>query len=148
MLWLEEWWKNIKMLPGTQKMNSIIPTKEGKFKAAEVSTGTLKEYTLSANAQASQSSQNVNVSFSLQGYPTQPSFPVPVQYQVGQWVIVKDEGKLFPGELTMVIPDQVKVNAIICHATNLWKWPRKEGHIFYFNHDVDKGIVVKEYFLR
>ena len=43
---------------------------------------------------------------------------VPVQYQVGQWVIVTYEGKLFPGEITMVIPDQVKVNAMICHGTN------------------------------
>ena len=69
---LEEWWKNIKTVPGTTKMYSII------------STGTFKEHTLSANAKASQSSQNVNVSSSLQGYSTQLSSPVPVQYQVGQ----------------------------------------------------------------
>ena len=40
----------------------------------------------------------------------------------------------------MVIPDQVKVKAIIHHRTNLWKSPRKEDHIFYFNHDVVKAI--------
>ena len=39
---LEEWWKNIKTLPRTHKMHSIISTKDGKVKAAEVSTGTLK----------------------------------------------------------------------------------------------------------
>ena len=118
------------------KMHSIIPTKDMKVKAAEVSTDTFKEYTLSANAKASQSSQNVNVNSSLQGYSTQPSSPVPVQYQVDQWVIAMYEGELFPGGITMVILDQVKVNAMICHGTNLWKWPRKEDHIFYFNHDV------------
>ena len=43
---LEEPWKNIKMLPITQKKkHSIIPAKDGKFKAAEVSAGTFKEYT-------------------------------------------------------------------------------------------------------
>ena len=129
---LEEQWRNIKTLPGTQKMHSIIPTKDGKVKAAE--------YTLSANVEASQSSQNVSISSSLQGYSTQPSSPVLVQYQVGQWVIVKYEGELFPGEITMVIPDQVKVNAMIHHRTNLWEWPRKEDQIFYFNHDVVKAI--------
>ena len=118
---LEEQWKNIKMLPGTQKMHSIIPTKNGKVKAAEILATTFKEYTLSVNAKASQSSQNVNVSSSLQGYLTQLSSHVAVQYQVGQWVIVKYESQLFPGEITMVIPDKVKVNTMIHHGANLQK---------------------------
>ena len=65
-------------------MHSIIPTKDGKVKAAEVSTGTFKEDTLSENAKASQSSQNVNISSSWQGYSTQPLSPVPVQCEAGQ----------------------------------------------------------------
>ena len=122
-------------------MHSIIPTKDGKVKAAEVSTRTFKEYNLSANAKASQSPKNINVSSSLQGYSTQPSSPVPVQYQVGPWVIViKYEGKLFSGEIRMVIPDQVKVSIMIHHRTNLQKWPRKEDHFSYLNHNAVKAI--------
>ena len=71
---LEEPWKNIKMLPITPpKKHSIIPTKDGKFNAAEVSAGTFKEYTFLQMLM-------LNVSFSLQVYSTQLSSPVPFQY--------------------------------------------------------------------
>ena len=136
---LEEWWKNIRTLPGTHKMHSIISTKDGKVKAAEVSTGTLKSK-LFLQMLKLQSSQNFNVSSSLQSHSTQLSSPMPVQYQVGQWVIIRYEGKLFPGEITVVKLDQVKVNAMICHRTNLLKWLKKKDHIFYFNHGVVKAI--------
>lgn len=40
----------------------------------------------------------------------------------------------------MVIPDKVKVSAMICHGINLWKWLREEDYIFYLNHDLVKAI--------
>ena len=67
-----------------KKKHSIIPTKYGKVKASEISTRCIQELVHSFYAKVSQSSQNVSVSSNLQGYSTQPSSPVPVQYQVGQ----------------------------------------------------------------
>ena len=53
--------------------------------------------------------------------------------------LVKNE-EFFPGEVTMVIPNHVKVNAMKRHGSSLWKWPIKEDHILYFNHNVVKAI--------
>ena len=36
---LDEWWKYIKTLPGTQKIHSVMSANNGKVIAAEVSTG-------------------------------------------------------------------------------------------------------------
>ena len=47
---------------------------------------------------------------------------------------------ILPGEVTMAIPNRVKVNPTKCHGGSLWKWPIKENYIFYFNHDVVKAI--------
>ena len=39
---------------------------------------------------------------------------------------------IFPGEVTMVIINRVKINAMK-HGKGLWKCPIKENHIFYFS---------------
>ena len=39
---------------------------------------------------------------------------------------------------TTVIPN--RVDAMKRHGSSLWKWPIKEDHIFYFNHNVVKAI--------
>ena len=57
---------------------------------------------------------------------------------------MKYEGEFFPGEATMAIPNRIKVNAMKRHGSRLWKWPIKEGHIFYFNHDAVKAIELPE----
>ena len=50
---LDEQWKHIKTLPGTQKIHSIMSANDGKVRAAEVSTGISHHYTLFGNSKVS-----------------------------------------------------------------------------------------------
>ena len=50
------------------------------------------------------------------------------------------DNSIFPGEVTVVLVDQFKVNVITLHRDKLWKWPTKENQSFYYMKDTVKTI--------
>lgn len=58
--------------------------------------------------------------------------PLPVsQFTVGDWILVRYEGSLFPGEVQQIAVGEVKVSVMIPSGANYYKWPPSEDSIFY-----------------
>ena len=60
------------------------------------------------------------------------TLPLPVsQFTVGDWVLVRYEGSLFPGEVQEIAVGEVKVSVMIPSGASYYKWPPSEDSIFY-----------------
>ena len=65
-----------------------------------------------------------------------------VSYNIGIYVLVRYEGELWPGQITKVEQDRVRVKCFQKAAAqgSIWRWPDKPGEGFYQNGDVEREI--------
>ncbi|XP_077976176.1 uncharacterized protein LOC144432038 [Styela clava] len=55
--------------------------------------------------------------------------------KIGDWVAVRYEGNLYPGEVTCIQNNEFKVSVMERDGKN-WKWPITQDSIFYMNTDI------------
>lgn len=60
-------------------------------------------------------------------------------FLVGDWVLVSYEGHNYPGEVTLVLESDVRVN-VMRKAGKNWKWPDARDEIFYEKTQVVKRL--------
>ena len=65
-----------------------------------------------------------------------------LELSIGDWIVVKYQGELFPGEITEFGGiDGTEIRADVMEKSGkYWKWPQKRDNIFYFCKDVVKKI--------
>ena len=65
--------------------------------------------------------------------------PQHVSYDIGMYVLVRYEGELWPGQITKVEQDRVRVKCFQKAATqgSIWRWPDKPDERFYQIGDVE-----------
>ena len=68
--------------------------------------------------------------------------PQHVSYNVGIYVLVRYEGELWPGQITKVEQDRVRVKCFQKAAAqgSIWRWPDKPDEGFYQTGDVEREI--------
>ena len=68
--------------------------------------------------------------------------PQHVSYNIGIYVLVRYEGELWPGQITKVEQDRVRVKCFQKAAAqgSIWRWPDKPDEGFYQNGDVEREI--------
>lgn len=64
---------------------------------------------------------------------------VVVQYHVGEWVLVKYDQQVFPGEIKVVEEEEVKVNVMVRSGSG-FQWPTLPDCIFYSLSNVIKKL--------
>ena len=62
--------------------------------------------------------------------PEPQQSPPPTLFSVGEWILVKYDDALYPGEVREVGDQEVKVFAMM-KSGNYYKWPKSEDCIFY-----------------
>ena len=68
--------------------------------------------------------------------------PQHVSYNIGIYVLVRYEGELWPGQITKVEQDRVRVK-FFQKATaqgSIWRWPDKPDEGFYQTGDIEREI--------
>lgn len=66
--------------------------------------------------------------------PSEPSL------HVGEWVLVKYDDLVFPGEIKLVEGEEVKVTVMIPSGSRYFKWPTVEDAIFYKTENVIRKL--------
>ena len=63
-------------------------------------------------------------------------------YKIGTYVLVRYEGELWPGQITKVEQDRVRVKCFQKAAAqgSIWRWPDKPDEGFYQIGDVEQEI--------
>ena len=75
---------------------------------------------------------DINISFSEDGFSFQSQVvdTSPIEYEVGDWVVVQYNGSEYPGEITDILANEVVVSSMH-RAGNFWKWPNRKDEIVY-----------------
>ena len=68
--------------------------------------------------------------------------PQQLSYKIGMYVLVRYEGELWPGQITKVEQDRVRVKCFQKAAAqgSIWRWPDKPDKGFYQIGDVKQEI--------
>ena len=59
---------------------------------------------------------------------------------IGDWVLVRYDDDIFPGEITQIAANEYEVRVMVKAAGSTWKWPRKEDKVWYNMENVVKQI--------
>ncbi|KAJ4942266.1 hypothetical protein JOQ06_012132 [Pogonophryne albipinna] len=63
------------------------------------------------------------------------------EYTVGKFVIVSYDNKLFVGQITKLLLDNIEINCMVQHGKrNVFKWPNKPDCIFYHREQIASVI--------
>ena len=68
--------------------------------------------------------------------------PQHISYKIGTYILVRYEGELWPGQITKVEQDRVRVKCFQKAAAqgSIWRWPDKPDEGFYQTGDVEREI--------
>ena len=68
--------------------------------------------------------------------------PQHVSYNIRMYVLVRYEGELWPGQITKVEQDRVRVKCFQKAAAqgSIWRWPDKPDEGFYQTGDIEREI--------
>lgn len=69
----------------------------------------------------------------------QPSFQ-PINKQIGAFVVVKYEGKFYPGVIENFDEQGANISAMVKTPKCNWKWLNSKDELFYEWHDIHGGI--------
>jgi hypothetical protein len=63
----------------------------------------------------------------------------PLHFDVGDYVVLKYEAKLYPGKVMIVKKEGAEVSSMVPSGSN-WKWPNLNDQIFYYHDDIT-GVI-------
>jgi len=89
------------------------------------------------------SSTSSVVSENLSEFPSTNSIPAVsvsktgarIAVKVDDYVVVKYDGKFYPGIVTLTKKSGAEVSVMVPSGTN-WKWPKQVDQLFYYSHDI------------
>ena len=144
-------WSNTIPIANTQKIHFVTPKGHCHLLVADTSDSEKfckvrilkKENDESSNDEESTTEEddisgNEDISSVVSGI----NDPEKLELRIGDWIVVKYQGELFPGEITEFGGiDGSEIRADVMEKSGkFWKWPSKRDNIFYFCKDVIKKI--------
>ncbi|XP_033625038.1 uncharacterized protein LOC117288334 [Asterias rubens] len=131
---LETHWEKTVSVPNTQKIHSV----KTKGKHFLVVSDTSESTKYSEVRILEEEEADLNDSLTSQAELLQETAGTEMTLHIGDWVAVRYDGDIFPGEVTdfghTLIAD-IKVNVMHKSGSHC-KWPQDEDHIFYARKDV------------
>lgn len=100
-IFLKQHWEGVFCIPRTHRIHVVCPDGPNKVQVAEISTGTFTLIQMRKGAEETKELATEEAENSVEGDSAADSAK-PTAYKAGDWVVVKYDGRTYPGEILTV----------------------------------------------